>query len=70
MIDLLSSDIATYSRAEKRPASDPRQVALDLMSLLTGWFRIQQQLGTLSLPAALKFGDHAVDVLMAARKCW
>lgn len=70
MIKLLASDIAACSRAEKRPVSDPRQVALDLMALLTGWFRIQQQLGTLSLPAALKFGNHAVDLLFAARKGW
>ena len=70
MIKVLASDIATYSRAEKRPVRDPRQVALDLMALLTGWFRIQQQLGTLSLPAALKFGNHAVDLLFAARKGW
>ncbi|MFC4312485.1 TetR/AcrR family transcriptional regulator [Steroidobacter flavus] len=70
IIDMLVAVIATYSRAEKRPARDPRQVALDLMSLLTGWFRIQQQLGTLTLASALKFGDHAVDLLLAARKSW
>ncbi len=67
IIDLLSSDIASYSRAEKRPARDPRQVALDLMSLLTGWFPHSAAARHADVGQRLKFGDHAVDLLQTAR---
>jgi TetR/AcrR family transcriptional repressor of mexJK operon len=68
--DLLAAEIEAYTRAEGKPARNPRQVGFDLVILLAGWLHIQLNFEAPSEAKALRFGQHAVDVILSARATW
>jgi AcrR family transcriptional regulator len=70
MIDVLTRDIDELTCADGNPANDPTRVATDLLSMLAGWFRMESMIRAVSEQEAVAFGDHAVDLLLAARKAW
>lgn len=70
MVDLLADEIERFTRTEARPAKDPRQVAVDLMALVTGWFRMEAATRAPSRRKAVEYGRHAVDLMLAARAAW
>jgi AcrR family transcriptional regulator len=70
MVRVLEREIAEFSRAEGKPAQDPRRIASDLMALLAGWFRMETMGRSVSEKEAVAFGHHVVDLIMAARAIW
>lgn len=70
IIDFLASEIDEYTRAEGRPARNPRGVASDLITFVAGWFYIKGGVGPTPTAEAIAFSNHAVDLLLAARKSW
>jgi AcrR family transcriptional regulator len=71
MIDILSRDIDEFSPvAEAAPTRDSRRTATDLLVLLAGWLHMESMLGPVSEQDAVEFGNHAVDLLLAARAAW
>jgi TetR/AcrR family transcriptional regulator, mexJK operon transcriptional repressor len=70
IVDALANEIIHFTAADGQPARDPRQVAFDLMSMVSGWLRIQIAMREVSKSEAIAYGHHAVDVVMAARLAW
>lgn len=70
IVNALASDIREFTAADGQPARDPRQVAFDLVAMVSGWLRIQLAMREVGKSEALAFGHHAVDVLIAARSAW
>jgi AcrR family transcriptional regulator len=70
MVDLLTDEIEQFTRTDAQPAKNPRQVAIDLMALVTGWFRMETAMRTPSRRKAVEYGHHAVELLLAARAEW
>lgn len=67
MVEVLATEITKYARADKKQTHNPRRVAFDLLALLTGWLYIRSTSGPISESEALRFGNHAVDLVLAAR---
>jgi AcrR family transcriptional regulator len=70
ILDVLAKEIAEFTAAEDSPAQNPKQVASDLVALVSGWFRIQLAMREVTEKEAIAFGHHAVDVMLAARSAW
>ncbi len=70
MIDVLTKEIEQLTASEANRVRNPRQIAFDLMVLLTGWFRAESILGQVSKRKAIAYANHAVDLVMAARTAW
>lgn len=70
MIDILAHDIDEYTRADGKPARDPRKVATDLLAASMGWLRIETLSRDVSKHEVVAYGRHAVQLLLAARAIW
>jgi AcrR family transcriptional regulator len=70
MVDFLAEEIEQFTRSDTKGSRSPRQVAFDLMALVTGWFHMQSMVGVVSKRKAVEYGHHAVEVVMAAQDKW
>ncbi len=70
MVDFLTKEIEQFTRCDPESVENPRQVAFDLMALVTGWFHMQSTVGVVSKRKAIEYGHHAVAIVMAARAVW
>lgn len=70
MVDLLTKVIREFTAKEGRPARDPEQVAVTLLSGLIGWLRMETMVRRVSERDAVRFAYQAVAILVAGRAAW
>ena len=70
MIAALSRDIAASTGSEKTGCSDSGRIATDLMAIILGWQQLQLIGPGFSQREAIAYGDHAVNLMLAARAAW
>ena len=70
VVNLIAGDILECTRAEGRPARNPKRIAEGLMMCFAGWISIQTSLRVVSQREAVQFGNRMVDILIAGRSGW
>lgn len=70
MVQVMVQDIVDANLEHAMSSRAATEVAEMLMAMLSGWWRSQQEVGSVKLEEGLAFADHAVDVLFDGRSSW